>query len=333
MPDLAVGGPADLVVVWRVTEACDLACRFCGYSRELRRPRRRASAEDVLGFGRALAEYAAAAGRRVLLSWLGGEPTLWPPLRSVGPALRALGLQLGLTTNGVHLDETLCAHLVDNYAQVTVSVDGLARWHDQVRGAPGLWAHLGTALRRLAEARAGRGAGPRLRANVVLMRSNLNEFAALCDYLAEWGVDEITFNGLGGLERPGDFFEREHLLPEHVLELRRTLPELRRRLAARGLALAGDPVYLDRLEALARGRSWPVLDCGPGQGFLFVDESGRVGPCSFTAFGHGRHISELAGVAPLRALPDLWRTRFATDRPAPCADCRSTQVFGKFAAP
>ena len=241
----------------------------------------------------------------MLLSWLGGEPTLWPPLRSVGPALRALGLQLGLTTNGVHLDETLCAHLVDNYAQVTVSVDGLARWHDQVRGAPGLWAHLGTALRRLAEARAGRGAGPRLRANVVLMRSNLNEFAALCDYLAEWGVDEITFNGLGGLERPGDFFEREHLLPEHVLELRRTLPELRR----------------------------PVLDCGPGQGFLFVDESGRVGPCSFTAFGHGRHISELAGVAPLRALPDLWRTRFATDRPAPCADCRSTQVFGKFAAP
>lgn len=324
-------GAVPLVVVWRVTERCDLACLFCGYSRELRRPRRQVSTDAVLAFARALAEYASIAGREVLVSWLGGEPLLWAPLPVVGPALRQLGLRLGVTTNGARLDDALCTHLVEHYAQVTVSVDGLAAWHTQVRGAPGLWAQLETALRRLAELRTRRGAGPRLRANVVLMRSNLADFETLCEHLADWGVREITFNALGGLERGGAFYEREHLLPEHVRRLRASLPGLRGRLAARGLALQGGSLYLDRLEAQADGRAWPVADCGPGRHFLFVDEMGFVGPCSFTARSHGVHISELTDAAALRALPDRWRERFSTDRPDPCADCRSTQVFGKFA--
>ncbi|MBL8058869.1 MAG: radical SAM protein [Anaerolineales bacterium] len=324
---------ADLVVVWRVTERCDLACRFCGYSRELRRPRRHSPAESVLAFGRVLAAHAAATGRRILLSWLGGEPALWPPLLTVGPELRGLGLQLGLTTNGTRLDPAFCAHLAEHYAQVTVSVDGLADWHDQVRGAPGLWARLAASIQRLAALRAERGAGPRLRANVVLMRGNLADFPALCERLAEWGVDEVTFNSLGGQERPGEFFERQRLAPEDLQALGRRLPALRAQLRERGLTLVGGAQYLDRLEAQARGQAWPVLDCAPGQRFLFVDEAGRAGPCSFTAAGRGVPIAELTEPAALVNLPELWRARFALDRPAPCADCRSTQVFGKFVTP
>lgn len=328
---LPVPLPEPLVVVWRVTEVCDLGCVFCGYSRELRRSRGQAAAEAVLAFGAVLGEHAARTGRQVLVSWLGGEPLLWPPLTSVGPRLRALGLGLGVTTNGARLTPEMCGHLVEHYAQVTVSVDGLADWHDRVRQSPGLWDRARAGVERLAGLRAQLGRGPRLRINTVLMRSNLGDFAALCAAVAGWGADEVTFNALGGVERGGTFYQRECLRPDDVAALRAALPEVRARLAARGLTIRGTDLYLDRLARSARGAAWPVDDCGPGRAFLFVDERGRVGPCAFTAEDFRVTLHDLRAADDLEALPHIWRERQARQRPAACADCRSTQVFEKFA--
>src|SRR5207253_8815997 len=75
--------PPRLVVVWRINEACNLACGFCGYSREVVRPRASASADQVRALGASLAAYGHAQGRAVLASWLGGEPSWWRPLRGV----------------------------------------------------------------------------------------------------------------------------------------------------------------------------------------------------------------------------------------------------------
>ena len=69
-----------LIIVWRITEYCDLGCHFCAYSRRLQRPRAAASREDVLRFGALLGEYAHTYQRDVLVSWLGGEPLHWPPV-------------------------------------------------------------------------------------------------------------------------------------------------------------------------------------------------------------------------------------------------------------
>jgi len=326
-----VSAPNALVVVWRVTEVCHLGCVFCGYSRELRRSRTQAAAADVLAFGAALGGHAVRTGREVLVSWLGGEPLLWPPLTSVGPRLRALGLSLGVTTNGARLTPEMCRHLVEHYAQVTVSVDGLAGWHDRVRQSPGLWDRARAGVERLAGLRAQSGRGPRLRVNTVLMRSNLGDFTALCAAVAAWGADEVTFNALGGVERGGAFYERERLRPEDIAALRAVLPEARARLAASGLTICGTDLYLDRLAALARGAAWPVDDCGPGRNFLFVDERGRIGPCAFTTGDFGLTWRDLRAAEALEALPHIWRERQARQRPAACADCRSTQVFEKFA--
>src|SRR5258706_15484690 len=102
-----------LVVVWRITEACDLDCWFCEYARRHERARASARVDNVLAFGASLGRYAASAGREVLVSWLGGEPLLWPPLQRVDRVLHdEFGLQLGLTTNGTHLNALgMCEHL------------------------------------------------------------------------------------------------------------------------------------------------------------------------------------------------------------------------------
>src|SRR5205814_2443119 len=102
--DRALNGAvmSTLVVVWRVSEACNLACGFCGYSREVLRPRASANEGQVRALGAALGAYGRAQGREVLVSWLGGEPFLWRPLLGVSRYFNGeLGLQVAVTTNGI----------------------------------------------------------------------------------------------------------------------------------------------------------------------------------------------------------------------------------------
>lgn len=319
-----------MIVVWRVTEACNLACAFCAYDRRLTRPRRHADPAAIGRLGGVLADYQQATGDRVLVSWLGGEPLLWPPLRALtehfaGP----LRLRVSTTTNGTTLDDpAVRAHLIACYAEVTISVDAYGIGHDALRGWPGGYARLSQSVAALAADR--RAAGLRLRVNVVLLRDTLTAFGELCHSLAEWGIDEITFNQVGGRDRPDNWPELR-LRPEQVEAFARTLPSLRGELAGRGVLLRGDAAYLHRMHSSARDLAIPVADCAPGERFLFIDEGGAVSPCGFTGAELGVPVADLDTVAALRALPTAWR-RAQGRGLTPCGDCHSTQVFGKFGA-
>ena len=328
MPTMPSG---PLVVVWRVTEACDLSCWFCEYNRRLRRPRYVSRAEDVLQFGQVLADYRQSTQRSVLVSWLGGEPLVWPPLVEVGQRFqRDFGLMLGLTTNGWQLEKPgLIQHLAETYSEITISVDGLAAVHDDGRDAPGLFERLRAAIGNLHELKQRQAYGPRLRANTILMRSNLHSFEGLCCTLAQWGIEEVTFNALGG-RPPGPHFQRERLQPDDLSWLQSTLPSLRQRLAAQGLRLLGTARYLRRLASSAAVEAAPVLDCHPAADFIFVDEQGRVAPCAFTRADYGLPIHEFQSGADVVQLPIRFAAARQSELAVPCRDCCSTQVFGKF---
>ena len=316
------------IVVWRVTGRCDLGCHFCRFSRELPGPRCAADPTDVLRLGRLLAD----TGRETLVSWLGGEPTLWRPLWEVSRTLRGeLGLRLGITTHGRDLaSPQVCERLTELFDRVTVSLDGDGPFHDGVRQAPGLFDRLARGVTRLAQTKARLGRGTIIHVNTVLMRSNLARFTEICETAASWGAEELTFNELGGRDRPGPFFDREKLQPEDVAHLQAMLPDLRKRMAAHGLRICGDERYLDRLAASAAGQLVPTACCHPGRDFLFVDEKGTVTPCSFAVEEYGVPLAEITSADALRHLPERFEMMCAL-RPAPvCLDCRSTQVNGKF---
>jgi MoaA/NifB/PqqE/SkfB family radical SAM enzyme len=130
-----------LVIVWRVWESCALSCRFCGYSRELSRPRLSVHMPAALAFGKVLADVQRQCSATILVSWLGGEPLSWEALPSLARFFhRDCGLQLGVTTNGLPLQSPhVRDSLLADYEQLTISIDGLAPFHDQVRGPPGLY--------------------------------------------------------------------------------------------------------------------------------------------------------------------------------------------------
>jgi MoaA/NifB/PqqE/SkfB family radical SAM enzyme len=321
---------SNLVVLWRISEACDLPCPFCAYSRKLQRARQSVEAKQVLDFGRVLGEYASLTGREVMMSWLGGEPLLWKPLFNVGEIFRQeYSLRLSLTTNGTHLgDVRVREHLLANYDEITISLDGLGVQHDEYRQTPGLYAKVEANVRQLVAARA--GGRPRVRINTILMRGNIEMFEALCEAVAGWGVDEITFNALGGRDRP-EYFPEHHLLPEQLEHFRQALPGIRARMAVHGLTILGNDSYLERLQASAANAYLTVEDCAPGQEFLFINEQGVVSPCSFTASEYGVPVHDLKTADDLQRLPLRFAQRRREALAAVCHDCPSTQVFGKFA--
>lgn len=321
-----------MIVLWRITTRCNYACGFCAYDRSVGGIREDVAADEAMRFGHLLAQWAQARGRRVLLSWLGGEPLLWKPILPLSSALAAPAMRISATTNGstLHRPETRAA-ILKNFAELTVSVDGPADVHDRLRDEDSAFARVQRGVEQLVAERRASGSPLRLRANVVLMRETRPHFAALCDTLCDWGVDEITFNQLGGRDRP-EFFPAQRLQPADIAALSAELPDAVRRLAARGVRLCADPLYLHRLHASAIGEPLPVGDCELGRDFLFIDERGRVSPCSFSSEVYGVPLASLRTIADIDGLHDRFVAADAALRCAACNDCPSTQRFAKFAA-
>jgi MoaA/NifB/PqqE/SkfB family radical SAM enzyme len=319
---------AAMIVVWRVVDSCNLACPFCAFDRRLPFARTCADPAEILRFARVLADHRARTGGDVMVSWLGGEPLLWQPLADLTLALRALGLDISATTNGTTLGSAdVRRHLCDAYRELTISVDGFSAFHDPMRGWRGGFAKLRAWVPRLARAARACGSPLRLRANVVLMRQNVGSFPALCEELAGWGIREITFNQLGGRDRP-EFYPAHRLRPQDVETLAAQLPRIRSRLS--GAILIGGENYLARISTSARDERNPVEDCRPGESFLFIDETGRISPCSFTSLDYGVDVRSVRTAADLAALPSRFRQQRLARRSVQCDDCLSTQVCDKF---
>jgi MoaA/NifB/PqqE/SkfB family radical SAM enzyme len=281
--------------------------------------------------GLSLAQWGQETGRSVLVSWLGGEPLLWPALESISDALHAQGVTLSTTTNGTSLrNPDVRRHLCERYAELTVSVDGFAKNHDELRGRAGLFDELREGVRALSAEATERKSPLVLRANVVLMRRTIGEFPDLCHELASWGIREITCNQLGGADRP-EFFPENRLLPEQVERLRGQWDDLRTSLAKAGARLLGGPAYLQRMAASSRDERMTAPECLPGQRFVFIDEAGTVAPCSFTAGDYGISLRELDSAEAWDALPQRFEEARKCRTAAACSDCLSTQVFRKFA--
>src|SRR5262245_53533879 len=137
-----------MIIVWRITERCNLSCPFCAYDRTLRRSRRDADPGAVDQFCRVLGEYRRRTGERILVSWLGGEPLLWSGVFEISRALRAaFQIEFSATTNGTALHlERVRREILNCFSELTVSVDGPAEFHETMRAWPDGWQQLRQAV-------------------------------------------------------------------------------------------------------------------------------------------------------------------------------------------
>ena len=219
-----------MILLWRVSEKCNFSCGFCAYDQTLDFPRGAANPAEVLRVVALFHDLAQQRNEQLHVSWLGGEPFLWRPLLDLSEQVSKMGnIAISATTNGSRLSApAVRQHILSYFAELTISIDGPANVHDQLRGVPGSFEKIRKAVQMLVAERAQSAAPLKLRVNAVMMRRTVPHLEMLCRTLADWGVDEITFNQLGGRDRPA-YFPANCLRPDDVAHLRAMLPALTRR--------------------------------------------------------------------------------------------------------
>jgi MoaA/NifB/PqqE/SkfB family radical SAM enzyme len=319
-----------MIVLWRVTTRCNLSCAFCAFDRRLSYARTTADPAAIRRVLDVLADYQLTLREPVLVSWLGGEPLLLTELPELTAHATGRGLRISATTNGTSLGSSVVRrHLLDHYSELTISLDSPDEAHDAIRCSHGLFKSLRVHVAALVKERRASSRPLKLRVNAVLLRSTIERFPELVREVADWGADELTFNLLGGRDRP-EYFPDNRPLPAQVSRFAEQISNLRAEFASRGLVIAGGDSYLNRLMSAVHDIDRPVPDCGPGRRFLFIDEMGFVSPCSFTSGTLGLPVTELRSADDVASLSTRFSLARCTRRPVVCDDCPSTQVFDKF---
>lgn len=313
------------VVVVRVNTVCSLSCSFCGYSRDIAFPRSSMEEATMVKLIDLLDRLRSESHRDVLMVWIGGEPLQWSLWQHMGRRMLERNLPLGLSTNGIRLgSEQVRERVLEQVSELTISIDGLQTHHDPLRQQPGLFERLKMIVSQIQRSPYRRSVV--LRVNTILTRENIAEFPAFVEEMAMWGFDELTFNPLGGNERP-EFFRDHHLRLEDVQEFSDRFGYVKQRAAMHGLSVLGSESYLKRILDKTCRHPNPIADCNPGSEFLFVDEAGLASPCSFVERQWTLPIHE---IETLTTLGNRFRERRGQSTFSPCSDCNANHVFEKF---
>jgi len=135
--------PPPKAVIWECTLSCNMACVHCG-SADQNVALDELSTGDISDI---LLDLAHLGVRRFLVT--GGEPLMRADLIEILEKAKAYGLETGLSTNGFGINEENIDRIVRAADSVQVSVDGINRTHDMIRGMNGAFSGAMNALHLL----------------------------------------------------------------------------------------------------------------------------------------------------------------------------------------
>ena len=190
------------VVVWNVTQRCNLYCMHCYASSRNREYPGELTGEEGFSLLDDLAQFGAPT---VLFS--GGEPLTRPDLFQLVSHASASGLRCVLSTNGTLITPQAAGNIAaSGFTYVGVSLDGIDAVHDKIRGKKGAFQE---ALRGL---RLCRDRGVRVGLRFTVHRKNLDQLPAIFDLLETEGIDRCCVYHLAYAGR-GDKIRSYDLTP------------------------------------------------------------------------------------------------------------------------
>ncbi len=296
---------APLVVVWNLTQSCNLQCRHCRQNAGTSRGAELSLSEkihvlDELAFNDVPA-----------LVFSGGEPLLakdfWPALSQA----RARGFHISLATNGTLLSRQVVARLAEmGVEHVEVSIDSASpREHDELRGQAGYWVQAATGLKNLvADGRVGTGLA------CTVTACNFDQLEDMVQMSRDLGAGVFHAFDFVPTGRGADIPEID-LTPR---QRQRMLEALERHRDAGRTVMTTAPQWgchdrkqdepIRRCAAGPCGAAMPdatpvptrsLGGCGAGHSVLAIQPNGDITPCEFLpiVIGNLRH----------RHMQDLWR--------------------------
>lgn len=175
---------APLKVFLDITYRCNLHCAHCFTNSHAPHPDE-LSTDEIYS----LIDQMAAAGTG-MLAIAGGEPLLRPDLFDVLGYTSEKGIKIGMTTNGMFITEAVAERLHNlNLATIAVSIDGMEKSHDSVRGK-GTWKKVVENIKVLRKYCRTAKIGIRYTINAL----NLQDYEPVLKLAEEIGLDIVKFN-------------------------------------------------------------------------------------------------------------------------------------------
>jgi radical SAM protein with 4Fe4S-binding SPASM domain len=336
---LAFSGMRRPVVIWNLTDRCNLACEHC-YSRsdpgrdilgELSTPEALSLIDDLSGMGVPL----------ILFS--GGEPLLRPDIMDLADYARKRGIKVALSTNGTLITPDTARRIRESGIEyVGISLDGAtALTHDRFRNSPGAFERSIAAFAHCQDA------SVRCGVRVTLTRENRDELGDLIDLAVKIGASRFCVYWLVPSGRGREAYDRLQLTGSEVTEALGLLYRKAKETdpaSMEFLTVDAPQDCIHLLESMERDGSPDLADarellkslrggCSAGNRVADIDPSGNVYPCQFA-----RIPEFLVGNIRERPFSVLWvdssnpvLAQFR-DREARfngrCADCRSRDLCG-----
>ncbi len=171
------------VIVWNMTQACNLKCVHCYAQAKVRAGKEELSTEE----GMALIDDLAAFGSPVML-FSGGEPLMRPDLTDLVSHAVKRGMRAVISTNGTLISKDKASELKDlGLSYVGISLDGLTDVNDKFRGVAGAYDRALEGIRNCREA------GLKVGLRFTMNRRNADEIAGIFDLLEREEIPRVCF--------------------------------------------------------------------------------------------------------------------------------------------
>jgi radical SAM protein len=326
-----------LVLIWELTQACELACDHCrAEAQPERHPDELTTAE-----GKALLDQAREFGENQLVVLSGGDPAARPDLVDLVEHGTDIGLSMTVTPSGTtSLTRDVVQDLADaGIRRMALSIDGgLAEAHDAFRGEDGSFAAT------LEAASHARDAGVPLQVNTTVCRRTVDQLPEIRELVADlgaalWSVFFLVPVGRGAMLDPVSPGRAEAVMEwlnevssEEPFGLKTTEAPHYRRVAMQRQRAEGPENSGSTGESADSGSS---NSSGPGRrggivagdGFAFVSHTGEVYPSGF--------LPESSGTVPEESIVDVYRDadlferlRDRSELGGKCGACEFKHVCG-----
>jgi len=318
---------APMLVIWEVTQACDLACVHCRASAQ---PERN-SAELTTEQGYRLLDEIRSFGEPLMV-FTGGDPLKRPDLFDLIRYSVKIGLRTNVTPSATPL---LTAEAIEGFkaagvSRMAISVDGHdAASHDDFRGIPGTFDRAMFALRHA------RDIGLDTQFQTTVTRRNMAHLPEIAEIVKEmrsrmWSLFFLIVTGRA-LENDDLRAEEYEEVFNFMYELSKTAPygiktteamHYRRYVAQRIKAEHG----ITENES-AKGVAWRTAGVSDGKGFVFVSHKGEIYPSGFLPVTGGNVLRD--SLTDIYRNSDLFRTlRDTTQREGKCGICEYQKICG-----
>jgi radical SAM protein len=316
-----------MLVIWEVTQACDLACAHCRASAQSERHPRELTTEQ----GYRLLDEIRSFGEPLMV-FTGGDPLKRPDLYDLIRYSVGLGLRTNVTPSATPLltPEAIQGFQDAGITRMAISLDGPdAATHDEFRGIPGTFDRAVSALRHA------RDIGLDTQLQTTVTRRNMARLPEVAEIAREvrtkmWSLFFLIVTGRA--EESDDLLAPEYeQVFEFLYDLSKSAPfgvktteamHYRRYVAQRIRAEGGVAENEN-----ARGVAWRTAGVSDGKGFVFVSHTGEIFPSGFLPVSGGNVLHDsLTGVYRNSAL--FRSLRDTTQRGGKCGLCEYTRICG-----